>query len=385
MAGWYFLENGAQAGPVSDEELLAKAAHNELHPDDLVWQAGMPDWVPVSTVVDIEESGGGKAPPPALGSKTPAPAPSAAVVASPAAANSQTAGEEWFYNNDGERDGPLSILELGELYKSRKLAKTDLVWSASLGDWTAASEVEALAPYKPVGLAAPPKKSARKKSGGAKKKKGIVIAKSKTKISTSKKSKIAGFVSTGPIDVDEPAAKPSKKKSNVAPKKTAKAVNPYRTPATSAGGPSVGFGGDHVDSISIDYLSRSRVWVIIMAVFNLIGAAVFIAFALFSLIIGVIAAFSSGKFGALLVVIPVGLLYLGIAYLVGYPGRRLLKYAAAIRRLELSRDKKDLRDAMDAQRAFWMYSAVMTLIAVFILPVFYFLVAVVGISLGALR
>jgi|GEM_PF-1664070 len=410
MAGWYYLENGAQTGPVTDEELLRKAAHNELQADDLVWSTGMPEWVPVSTVVDIEDAPA-KKPPPAPGTKNPPPAPGAVKSAAAAPAAVETAGEEWFYNNDGEREGPFSILELGGLYKSRKLTKTDLVWSASLGDWTAVSDVEALIPYKPVGLAAPPKKKSSEKKTGSKKKKGIVIAKSKTKISTSNKSKIAGLTSTAPksgskktvakktaakksggikisrsgspaagavaaastpADTEKPAGGPKVKVKPPRAKPAAAqgAVNPYSQPAATADGPAIGFAGGEVDSISIDMLSRTRLWVRIMSVLFFIWLALILIGAVVGLVMGLIAASQVGIAGLLPTLLST-LLSLCMAWLVAYPARKLWGYANSIQGLELSKDKKDLREALDKQRSYWMFTTIMTLIAIFTVPLIY--------------
>ena len=38
---WLYIRNGAQAGPVSMQELGAMAAQGQLGPDDLVWSQGM--------------------------------------------------------------------------------------------------------------------------------------------------------------------------------------------------------------------------------------------------------------------------------------------------------------------------------------------------------
>ena len=43
---WYYAENDEQKGPVTFEALQGLAANGTLRPKDLVWKAGMPDWVP---------------------------------------------------------------------------------------------------------------------------------------------------------------------------------------------------------------------------------------------------------------------------------------------------------------------------------------------------
>lgn len=53
--GWYFLAGGAAQphGPVSVEELRRRVAAGELAGSDLVWTAGMADWVPVSACAEL--------------------------------------------------------------------------------------------------------------------------------------------------------------------------------------------------------------------------------------------------------------------------------------------------------------------------------------------
>jgi uncharacterized RDD family membrane protein YckC len=43
---WHYIVGGKQAGPVSGSELRRLAATGRLSPHDLVWKAGLPNWVP---------------------------------------------------------------------------------------------------------------------------------------------------------------------------------------------------------------------------------------------------------------------------------------------------------------------------------------------------
>lgn len=47
---WYYVQNGAPAGPVSADDLLRLAATGNLHPTTYVWQEGMPSWMPAGEV-----------------------------------------------------------------------------------------------------------------------------------------------------------------------------------------------------------------------------------------------------------------------------------------------------------------------------------------------
>lgn len=51
---WYFVKDGTQQGPVSDEQLRSMARDGSLKGEDLVWQEGMPDWRPAMEVPGIE-------------------------------------------------------------------------------------------------------------------------------------------------------------------------------------------------------------------------------------------------------------------------------------------------------------------------------------------
>lgn len=41
---WYYAEDGAQKGPVSEEQFQALVQAGTIQPDTLVWREGMPDW-----------------------------------------------------------------------------------------------------------------------------------------------------------------------------------------------------------------------------------------------------------------------------------------------------------------------------------------------------
>lgn len=47
---WYAIRNDEQIGPVAQQTLAEMASTNDLSTDDLVWEAGTPDWVPARQV-----------------------------------------------------------------------------------------------------------------------------------------------------------------------------------------------------------------------------------------------------------------------------------------------------------------------------------------------
>ncbi len=53
---WYYTSGPDQAGPVTFEELRAKAAASELHPrNDMVWKESMDEWVPAGQLENLFE------------------------------------------------------------------------------------------------------------------------------------------------------------------------------------------------------------------------------------------------------------------------------------------------------------------------------------------
>lgn len=51
---WYYSKNGMQMGPVSQEELSAKANLGEVLSSDLIWREGMQDWLPLTQVSEFQ-------------------------------------------------------------------------------------------------------------------------------------------------------------------------------------------------------------------------------------------------------------------------------------------------------------------------------------------
>ncbi|MDR3181840.1 MAG: DUF4328 domain-containing protein [Planctomycetaceae bacterium] len=48
MADWFYLINGQQQAPVSEETIHALIQHRTLGANDVLWQEGMPDWIRIS-------------------------------------------------------------------------------------------------------------------------------------------------------------------------------------------------------------------------------------------------------------------------------------------------------------------------------------------------
>jgi hypothetical protein len=60
---WYYARDGAQQGPVSEDEIKRLAEAGTLRPQDLVWREGMPQWQPAQQATPYF-AGAPVAPPP---------------------------------------------------------------------------------------------------------------------------------------------------------------------------------------------------------------------------------------------------------------------------------------------------------------------------------
>jgi TM2 domain-containing membrane protein YozV len=61
---WFYAAHGQQFGPVNFASLQGIAAAGNLQPGDLVWQQGMPNWAPASTVPGLFQAPAAPVPPP---------------------------------------------------------------------------------------------------------------------------------------------------------------------------------------------------------------------------------------------------------------------------------------------------------------------------------
>ncbi|TDU81207.1 uncharacterized protein DUF4339 [Prosthecobacter fusiformis] len=50
---WYYSKDGAQLGPVSQDELAGMIAEGSIQPNDLVWKEGMSGWTPAAAIPEL--------------------------------------------------------------------------------------------------------------------------------------------------------------------------------------------------------------------------------------------------------------------------------------------------------------------------------------------
>ncbi len=77
---WHYVKNGQACGPIDTPALQALLQNGSLGPEALVWQPGMPDWVPARSLAGFAASGApGAAPPPIPPSSLPPKVPASAM------------------------------------------------------------------------------------------------------------------------------------------------------------------------------------------------------------------------------------------------------------------------------------------------------------------
>jgi hypothetical protein len=50
MSEWHYAKDNQQLGPVTSTQLRQLAGSGQIHPTDMVWKDGMPDWVPAGKI-----------------------------------------------------------------------------------------------------------------------------------------------------------------------------------------------------------------------------------------------------------------------------------------------------------------------------------------------
>ena len=120
-------------------------------------------------------------------------------------------------------------------------------------------------------------------------------------------------------------------------------------------------GGQQVSSLVIEKLAGTQGWV---RFFSVLG---FIVFGL--IMLGAVGALFLGGMGVLL-----SLVYIVMGTLYFFPTLKLSQYASRIARLRATRSEHDLVAALEAQRSFWAFVGIVTLVVLCL----YLVIFVVG-------
>ena len=108
-------------------------------------------------------------------------------------------------------------------------------------------------------------------------------------------------------------------------------------------------GGQQVSSLVIEKLAGTQGWV---RFFSVLG---FIVFGL--IMLGAVGALFLGSMGAL-----ISLVYIVMGALYFFPTLKLSQYASRIARLRVTQSEVDLSAALEAQRSFWAFVGIVTLV-----------------------
>lgn len=134
---WWYTRNGETLGPLSLADLKVAISSQEDTTNELCWEQGTPEWIPVSKLnTRPNEFEMLYVPPPTPKLIIAAPALPLLVqelksaVSLPAAATAT-----WFHEADGTRHGPLSESAMIELIKSGTITANTAVWTPGFSDW----------------------------------------------------------------------------------------------------------------------------------------------------------------------------------------------------------------------------------------------------------
>ena len=121
---WYYTREGEPVGPISFEELKAKAADSGLNPPlEMVWTEGMDAWKPVDEIKELRGLNGNP-------------------VANAAASATK---DQWYYILNDEHVGPVSLAELRNKISDPSIfPPLKLVWTDGMAGWKAVYEVPEL-------------------------------------------------------------------------------------------------------------------------------------------------------------------------------------------------------------------------------------------------
>lgn len=222
---------------------------------------------------------------------------------------------QWYYAQNNQQFGPLPMEQLRAMFSTGVLRPSDLVWSDGLPAWTPAGQVPAL--------------------------------------------------QMAPV-YNPPAPAPS----------YASAPAPRPAPAYAApvSAPAYGQPGEVSEEV-VNLLRSTKPWVRFLSVLGFIGLALLVLGCIAILVIPI-----GGSMGSMSFLPRLGA---SVAYflmgLLQFPAVLFLsRYAGRIARLASSGDPSDLEDALRAQKSFWKYVGILTLVMMIL-----YILAIVGVLIFA--
>ena len=219
---------------------------------------------------------------------------------------------QWYYAQNGQQLGPVSGEQLRALLSSGSVRQTDLVWTDSLPAWTPAGQVAALLP--------------------------------------------ASAPAPAPVYTPPPAPMPAPAPVYVPPP-AAPAPRPAPAPAPQpAWAPAPAQPGGDVSQEVVEILRKTKPWVRFISVLGFIGLALMLLGALAGMAMS-----AKAGFGPVLIQLAAML----VVALIQFPALLFLsRYASRIGNLVNSGHPQDLEDALAAQKSFWKYVGILTVVVI---------------------
>lgn len=236
-------------------------------------------------------------------------------------------GRLWHYVQNGKAQGPASEEQVRGLLAAGTLRVSDLVWSEGMADWKAIQSIPELAPSP------------------------------------------APMPALAPIPAPIPAPMPA------APA----VMNPYVAPQTPLEPPGVRPGaGGAVSEEAVEHLRKTKPWVRLLAVLGMIGMALMVLGGLAMAVMG------GGFFRYMGMAARLGmaLVYVVLAFLYLPPVLFLNRYASRIADLVEDRSITSLEAALRAQKSFWKYVGVFTVIIMCLYALVLVGMLITGLAMG---
>lgn len=251
---------------------------------------------------------------------------------------------QWHYVRNGQSVGPVSHEELRSLLASGALDRTTQVWTEGMAAWTPAASIQGLIPIPAPAPAPapllPPQPTAPPQPAPV-----PVQAVVQPEPTPQPIAQPVVQPEPTPQPIVQPAAQPQ-------PKVVLAPVVPAVEPAALFG---------TVPEGALEMLRLTKPWVRFLSVLGFIG----LGFALLGGIgVAVLSVLPVGgkSFGPQMLGFGVGYIALALVYLP--PVLYLSRYASRIGRLLNSGSPEDLQDALKAQKSFWKFVGVLTLVMI---------------------
>ncbi len=230
--------------------------------------------------------------------------------------------EDWYYFQNGSQVGPVSELVVREMLQSGRLRWDDLVWHDGLSGWLSAEEIPDLASFRvlPTPVASAPPLSPP-------------VAPVVTNFPPPFPAQVAG-VPDQPLSAIRP----------LTPSAPAAPMLPEVSEGTAA------------------ILGKTRPWVRFLGILAFVGCVLMFVFGFLGLIFGIMGG------GGGLTGVGIGVAAL-VAYLLGVAlilplGLFLNRFAKGIRAVQASRSSQDLERALLAQKSYWKYVGILTVVGI---------------------